>query len=115
MELMMIEVLGFAAGAITLVSSIPQLVANLRNRELAMAQSLSRNCLQSTGNALWLGYGVTVGSASMVTFATLGCLMAGCLALQTHSVQKGNRQNRQRQPPIAFATTAAWPELRGRG
>ena len=52
MELMMIEVLGFAAGAITLVSSIPQLVANLRNRELAMAQSLSRNCLWNAPSEL---------------------------------------------------------------
>ena len=106
MELMMIEVLGFAAGAITLVSSIPQLIANLRNRELAMAQSLSRNCLQSTGNALWLGYGVSVESASMVTFAMLGCLMAGCLALQTYSVQKRSRPNRYHEPPCALAVTA---------
>ena len=70
-ELMeMIEFLGFSAGAITLVSSVPQLIANLRNQELAMAQSLSRNCLQSVGNGLWLGYGVTVGSASMTTMSS---------------------------------------------
>lgn len=106
MEIMLIELLGFAAGAITLVSSIPQLIANLRNRELAMAQSLSRNCLQSAGNALWLGYGATVGSASMVTFASLGCLMAGCLALQTYSVQKRSRRSRHPQQAVAFAATA---------
>lgn len=106
----MIEFLGFSAGAITLVSSVPQLIANLRNQELALAQSLSRNCLQSVGNGLWLGYGVTVGSASMTTFATLGCLMAACLALQTYSVQKRGRQSRHGKRPFAFAAIDFWPD-----
>lgn len=82
-----IETLGFAAGATTLVSSVPQLIANLKDQELARGQSLSRNCLQASGNALWLVYGVAVGSASMMTFAGLGCLMASCLAFQTYRVQ----------------------------
>lgn len=88
MEMVHIEILGFAAGATTLISSVPQLIANLRNPDLAYGQSLSRNCLQSTGNALWLLYGASVGSTSMVTFAGLGCLMASCLAFQTFRVQR---------------------------
>ncbi|NNL17969.1 MAG: PQ-loop repeat-containing protein [Boseongicola sp.] len=88
MEMEFIEILGFAAGATTLVSSVPQLIANLRNQELARGQSLSRNCLQSAGNALWFVYGASVGSASMLTFAALGCLMASCLALQAYLVQQ---------------------------
>ena len=89
MDIVFIELLGFAAGATTLVSSVPQLIANLRNQDLARGQSLSRNCLQSTGNALWFIYGASVGSISMVTFAGLGCLMASCLALQTYRMQLG--------------------------
>ncbi|MEP0521941.1 MAG: PQ-loop domain-containing transporter [Hyphomicrobiales bacterium] len=88
MEMISIEILGFAAGATTLISSVPQLIANLRNQDLARGQSLARNCLQSAGNALWFIYGASVGSTSMVTFAGLGCLMATCLALQTHRVQR---------------------------
>ena len=88
MDVFVIEMLGFAAGATTLVSSLPQLIANLRNQDLALGQSLSRNCLQSAGNALWFIYGASVGSTSMITFAGLGCLMAGCLALQTYRVQR---------------------------
>ena len=87
MDVMFVEALGFAAGATTLVSSVPQLIANLRDQALALGQSLSRNCLQAAGNALWFVYGTSVGSASMITFAGLGCLMASCLALQTYRVQ----------------------------
>ncbi len=88
MDIFSIEILGFVAGATTLFSSLPQLIANLQNQELALGQSLSRNCLQSAGNALWFGYGASVGSNSMATFAGLGCLMASCLAFQTYRVQR---------------------------
>ncbi len=40
MDFFFIEMLGFAAGATTLVSSVPQLIANLRNQDLALGQSL---------------------------------------------------------------------------
>ncbi|MGJ8585164.1 MAG: PQ-loop domain-containing transporter [Marinosulfonomonas sp.] len=88
MDIFFIEILGFAAGATTLVSSVPQLIANLQNQDLARGQSLSRNCLQSAGNALWFTYGASVGSTSMVTFAGLGFLMASCLAFQTYRVKR---------------------------
>ena len=91
MMLVSIEFLGFAAGATTLVSSVPQLIGNLRNRDLARSQSLARNCLQSAGNALWFLYGASVGSESMITFAGLGFLMASCLAYQTYRVQNEGR------------------------
>ncbi len=86
MDMFFIEMLGFIAGATTLVSSVPQLIANLRDKELARGQSLFRNLLQAIGNALWFLYGASVGSTSMVTFAGLGCFMAICLALQTYRV-----------------------------
>ena len=100
MELMFIEILGFVAGATNLVSTAPQLVANLRNQDLARTQSLSRNCLQSSANAMWFVYGVTVGSTAMTTFAGLGCVMAGCLAFQTYRAQcKGSAD--KKNPPVS--------------
>ncbi len=92
MEPIFVEALGFAAGATTLVSSVPQLIANLMDQDLARGQSLSRNCLQATGNALWIAYGTSVGSTSMMIFAGLGCLMASCLAFQTCRVQLRSRE-----------------------
>ena len=71
------------AGATTLCSSVPQLLANLRTPELARAQSAARNCLQCGGNLLWLVYGGLVGSIAMTTFAGLGCAMAAILCVQT--------------------------------
>lgn len=107
MEFVSIEVLGFAAGATTLVSSVPQLIANLRDYDLAKGQSLSRNCLQSTGNALWFVYGATVGSTSMILFAGLGCLMASCLAFQTYRVQRKGTDWASSDQTGTFYETAA--------
>lgn len=87
MDMVQIEILGFCAGATTLVSSVPQLVANLRNPHLARGQSSLRNWFQSTGNGLWMVYGLSVGSVSMTTFAALGSLMAGSLLIQTLRAQ----------------------------
>ncbi len=77
------EILGFVAGATTLVSSVPQLVANLRDPALTRGQNPARNCLQCAGNLLWLWYALQVGSVAMTTFAALGAVMAGALAVQT--------------------------------
>lgn len=87
MDPIMIEALGFAAGMTTLSSSVPQLIANLRNPDLARAQSASRNSLQSVGNGMWLLYGISAGSVSMTTFASLGFAMAAGLTWQTLKVQ----------------------------
>lgn len=83
MDFVSIEILGFIAGATNLFSSVPQLIANFKRPELASGQSLSRNCFQGAGNGLWMAYGVSVGSISMTTFASLGCAMACGLIFQT--------------------------------
>ena len=83
MDVIQIEILGFIAGATNLFSSVPQLLVNLRYPQRACGQSVSRNCFQCAGNALWMLYGIFVGSESMSTFAALGCAMAGGLIFQT--------------------------------
>lgn len=83
MNALLIEGLGFVAGATTLSSSLPQLLANLRNPDLARNQSPTRNALQGAGNTLWLIYAVSVGSVAMMTFAGLGAVMALALLAQT--------------------------------
>ncbi len=98
MEMLSIELLGFAAGAVNLFSSVPQLLANLRNPDLARGQSVLRNAFQCAGNALWLIYGLKVGSIAMATFALLGCLMACILLMQTLK-SKTQRHKRPEAPP----------------
>lgn len=83
MDQVSLEILGFVAGATNLMSSVPQLYANLRNPSLARGQSPSRNVLQCTGNLLWWAYGMQIGSVAMTTFALLGTVMSGVLLFQT--------------------------------
>lgn len=101
MDLLHIELLGFFAGATNLFSSVPQLVANFRNPQLATGQNVARNCYQCAGNFLWLVYGATVGSVSMTTFATLGCIMAGALIFQTAKAKWAEQSNTNRFSAIA--------------
>ena len=83
-----VELVGFVAGLTNLVSSIPQLIANLRNPNSAAQQSAARNACQAAGNGMWLVYGLTVGSLAMSTFSTLGTLMAGALLIQVHRARR---------------------------
>ena len=91
MELMSIELVGLMAGLTNLVSSVPQLVANLRNPDCAAGQSAGRNACQCAGNALWLVYGVSVGSLAMTLFSSLGSVMAGLLLWQVLSAARSGR------------------------
>lgn len=77
-----IEALGFVAGATNLMSSVPQLLANLKTPGCAANQSAARNACQAAGNGMWLAYGLASGSIAITTFSTLGCLMAGLLFWQ---------------------------------
>ncbi len=95
MDNVQLEILGFVAGVTNLTSSVPQLYANLCNPGFASQQSAARNCLQCAGNVLWLAYGLQMGSTSMTTFALLGALMAGTLALQTLTGGAFGRQQKR--------------------
>lgn len=77
-----IELLGFVAGLTNLASSVPQLIANLKNPINASKQSPSRNACQCAGNTLWLVYGISVGSIAMTVFSSLGSVMAALLLWQ---------------------------------
>ena len=80
--LMHIELIGWLAGTLLLMSSAPQLAANLRNPNLAKHQSPARNLLQCGGNFLWLVYAVMANVPAMKVFAALGTLMAAALFVQ---------------------------------
>lgn len=75
--------LGLLAGTLNMSSSIPQLVANIRNPELAKSQSPSRQALQMLGNLAWLGWGIGNSADEVMLFASLGSAMASILWFQT--------------------------------
>lgn len=105
MDAVSVEFLGFAAGLMNLTSSVPQLVANLRKPDCAARQSASRNALQCAGNCMWLAYGISVGSMSMTTFSSLGCLMAGTLLWQVLRAKLVSKQGGHQETvkPLGFA------------
>jgi MtN3 and saliva related transmembrane protein len=61
----MIQALGFVAGTLTAVAFLPQVIKTWRTRsctDLSMIMLLA----QSTGVALWIVYGVAIGSLPVI-------------------------------------------------
>lgn len=86
-----LEILGFMAGLTNLISLLPQLLANLRNRAAAASQNAARNACQCAGNGMGLAYGLSVGSLAMTTFSLLGSVMAGALMWQVWAAKRDQR------------------------
>jgi MtN3 and saliva related transmembrane protein len=61
----MVQTLGFAAGTLTAVAFLPQVIKTFRTRsagDLSTAMLLA----QTTGVALWIVYGVAIGSLPVI-------------------------------------------------
>ena len=74
--------LGLTAGALNMSSSVPQLIANLRDPLLARAQSPGRNFLQALANFGWAVWGIGMEAIEVVIFASAGFAMASVLLVQ---------------------------------
>ncbi len=61
----LVELVGMAAGCCTTGSFLPQVVRTWRTKSVADI-SLRMYCLLTAGVALWLAYGLAVGSFSVV-------------------------------------------------
>lgn len=70
MDGFMIEVLGLAAGCMTTCSFIPQVVRTYRSRSVADI-SLRMYLLMCAGIAMWVAYGLLIGSVSVVAANTV--------------------------------------------
>lgn len=80
-----VEILGGVAAVLTTVSFIPQALKVIRTRE-THALSLGMYALFTTGVALWLVYGILVGSwpimlGNAVTLALAGIILVMKLRL----------------------------------
>lgn len=68
-----IEALGLLAACLTTSSFLPQAIRIWRTRS-ARDVSLAMYLMMAVGNALWLTYGILIGSVSMM-FANATCLL----------------------------------------
>jgi len=59
------EIVGYAAATMTTLAYAPQLVRVLRTREVA-AISAAMYAVMSAGVALWLAYGLLIGSMPVI-------------------------------------------------
>ena len=70
------EVIGFLAGAFTTAAFIPQVVHSWRTRDLA-GVSLKMYGLFTAGVAMWLAYGIALGSLPIIVFNVIILVLSG--------------------------------------
>jgi MtN3 and saliva related transmembrane protein len=75
----LVDLIGYAAGALTTIAFVPQVFHSLRTRDLS-GVSLRMYVLFTVGVALWLAFGIAVGSwpiiaANAVTLALAGAVL----------------------------------------
>ncbi|HEY8355132.1 MAG TPA: SemiSWEET transporter [Methylophilaceae bacterium] len=70
------DLIGFAAAVLTTIAFVPQVIKVLRTRSTRDV-STGMYALFTTGVALWLGYGILVGSWPVILANAVTLLLAG--------------------------------------
>lgn len=70
--------IGTAAGLVSMVSFVPQLIKIVRERR-AEGVSLRTYLITVTGFVLWIGYGVLAGSWPVAVSNTVNVLLSGAI------------------------------------
>lgn len=73
-----VELLGAAAATITTLCWVPQAIKVIRTRETA-AISLTMYVMLATGIALWLAYGVLIGSWPLIGANAFTIILVGII------------------------------------
>ena len=91
------EILGSAAGACLLASSVPQLVRNILVPGETARQSFLRNWLIVSGNVIWVAYGLNNGAVAIAVTCTISAVLNGAILVQMSvaSPPRLFRRNRQ--------------------
>jgi len=71
-------VLGTIAGLCSTASFMPQVLKTLREGDTE-AISLKMYLVTVTAFALWIGYGIMIGSWPIMIFNTLSLILSGCI------------------------------------
>ena len=79
MQCMFIDIVGYVAAALTTIAFVPQALTSWRTRDLS-GVSLPMYSIFTAGVAMWLAYGVMLGSwpiiiANSVTLALSGAVL----------------------------------------
>ena len=90
-----VEIVGALAGTLTTIAFIPQVVKTWRSRS-AEDISLFMFLLFSTGVALWLVYGIAIGSLPVIAANAITLLLAtSILVLKIRYIRSQRRRLKQ--------------------
>lgn len=70
--------IGFAAGILTTIAFLPQVILTWRTRR-ATGISLGMYAVFTTGTALWLAYGIGIGSMPVIAANGITLVLAFCI------------------------------------
>jgi MtN3 and saliva related transmembrane protein len=73
---LLVDAIGFLAGVLTTIAFIPQVVHSWRTRDLS-GVSLRMYALFTVGVAMWLLYGIAMGSWPIIAANTITLALAG--------------------------------------
>lgn len=93
-----VDVLGFAAGALTTGAALPQILHAWRTRsmrDVSVLMLLSMTC----GIALWLLYGIVLGSPPLVVWNAVTLAFYGLLVAMKFGLRERARGERFSTPP----------------
>jgi MtN3 and saliva related transmembrane protein len=76
MQPALVDAIGFLAGVLTTIAFIPQVVHSWQTRDLA-GVSLRMYALFTVGVAMWLLYGIAMGSWPIIAANTITLVLAG--------------------------------------
>ncbi|WP_373975121.1 SemiSWEET transporter [Chitinibacter sp. SCUT-21] len=89
-----IEYIGLAAGTLTTISFVPQ-VWQVWKSKSAKDISLGMYSIFVTGVALWLGYGLLVGSAPVYLANTVALILAGAVLVMKIVFDRKEKQGKE--------------------
>ncbi len=103
----LMELLGYAAATLTTASFVPQAVQTFRTRNTE-GISLGMYGMLVTGIALWVVYGLAIGSVPMVLANAITLVLASTIfALAVHSRHATRQASRSTDPTTTPAPTLA--------
>lgn len=102
MDVATMELLGYGAAALTTTSFVPQAVHTFRTRNTE-GISLGMYSILTTGIALWVAYGVAIGSAPMIVANAVTLVLATMiLALAVRTRRAVLAPTDHAEPPLAM-------------
>jgi uncharacterized protein with PQ loop repeat len=73
------EMIGFVAGSIVTAAALPRVRDILRNRDMALNESLARDLMITGGNFIWVIYGFLQDAVAVAVMCGLSTLFNGAI------------------------------------